>query len=424
MQIPDVPPQLLSALVEAAAGQRLALVGGVVRDLLLHRHHQDPWRGLPDLDLVVEGSAADLVARLPKALEHQLGQPVPLRQRHHVLYGTVAVELDLPAAFGGNWLLDLASARQEVYPQPAENPRVTPGTLEQDLARRDLTINSMALEFSGTFGTSTTNMNLLDPYGGQQDLVQKQIRFLHKRSICDDPTRIVRAARYGARLGFSLTDEGLDQANETIRKWPWGWRYGNDPLKVPSLLGVRLRSELELLLSMDKWSNALNLLKNWNCLCLIDPGLEEKVELFSRLNWCKFLKISRLQAFVAYSRNPVYTSQRFLLPQRMSRIYQDMISLSAKVDNIEDIMADRLSPAEWSQLIETCRYSSQAAKLLLFINKNSRHELLQWIYRWQTIQSPLNGLEILNQYGCKPSEVGEIKNKLRYSLIEKLYHHS
>ena len=61
MQIPDVPPQLLAALVEAAAGQRLALVGGVGRDLLLHRHHQDPWRGLPDLDLVVEGRAADLV---------------------------------------------------------------------------------------------------------------------------------------------------------------------------------------------------------------------------------------------------------------------------------------------------------------------------------------------------------------------------
>ena len=54
--------------VEAAAGQRLALVGGVVRDLLLHRHHQDPWRGLPDLDLVVEGSGAALVEQLAQAL--------------------------------------------------------------------------------------------------------------------------------------------------------------------------------------------------------------------------------------------------------------------------------------------------------------------------------------------------------------------
>ena len=78
MEIPDVPKPLLEALTQAAASNRCALVGGVVRDLLLHRHHEDPWRGLPDLDLVVEGRAADLVQRLPGALEREFGCSIPL----------------------------------------------------------------------------------------------------------------------------------------------------------------------------------------------------------------------------------------------------------------------------------------------------------------------------------------------------------
>ena len=60
MQLPGVPPELLMALVVAADGGRLALVGGGVRDLLLHRVHNDRWLGLPDLDLLVEGTVAEI----------------------------------------------------------------------------------------------------------------------------------------------------------------------------------------------------------------------------------------------------------------------------------------------------------------------------------------------------------------------------
>ena len=65
MQFPGVPQELLQALAAAAGGRRLALVGGAVRDLLLHRVHNDPWRGLPDLDLVVEGTSAEIGADAP-----------------------------------------------------------------------------------------------------------------------------------------------------------------------------------------------------------------------------------------------------------------------------------------------------------------------------------------------------------------------
>jgi poly(A) polymerase len=307
MQIPDVPPQLLSALVEAAAGLRLALVGGVVRDLLLHRRHQDPWRGLPDLDLVVEGRAADLVERLPQALEHHLGVPVPLRQQPHGRYGTVAVELPLPPDLGGTWLLDLASARQEAYPRPAENPRMCPGTLEQDLARRDVTVNAMALVLPRD---AAAEAQLLDPYGGQADLAARRLRFLHDESLRDDPTRLLRAARYAARLRFELAPEALKQAQNTLADWPWPWCFGDEPSQAPPALATRLRMELELLLEREPWVAALNSLQAWGGLALLDPQLQQDWSWRSRLHWARRFELPRLLALVGAASDPLPLASR------------------------------------------------------------------------------------------------------------------
>ncbi|MFM8526109.1 MAG: CCA tRNA nucleotidyltransferase, partial [Cyanobacteriota bacterium] len=216
---------------------RLALVGGAVRDWLLHRVHRDPWRGLPDLDLVVEDpSPLSTETVLPPA--HRLAAALQRLEpsavgfcRFHAAYGTVELELH-------GVLLDLASARCETYPQPAENPRVTLGGLETDLARRDFSINAMALVLDAA---GTGEPWLLDPHGGQQDLVHRQLRLLHAASLRDDPTRLLRAARYAARLGFALAPESLRQAAETLAAWPWPWRPGDDPAQAPPALGTRLR---------------------------------------------------------------------------------------------------------------------------------------------------------------------------------------
>ena len=197
MEIPGVPPQLLQALSQAAdqgqgLSQRLALVGGAVRDLLLHRVHRDPWRGLLDLDLVVSDGPPELDHQPPAAhrlaLALQAQDPAALGYCHfHDAYGTVELELH-------GVLLDLATARCETYPEPGDNPLVTFGVLEDDLARRDFSVNSMALVLEGSSG------QLLDPHGGLADLESRHLRFLHGCSVADDPTRLVRGARYGARL--------------------------------------------------------------------------------------------------------------------------------------------------------------------------------------------------------------------------------
>jgi len=161
--------------VREAAREPVYLVGGAVRDLLL-------GRGRADVDLVVEGDAA--------ALAERLGAEVVAHER----FATAKLTLD------GHGL-DFATARTESYSQPGALPVVEPAaSLEQDLARRDFTINAMAIPLQD-------EARLVDPHGGRADLDAGLLRVLHPRSFVDDPTRALRAARYAARFGFALEPE-------------------------------------------------------------------------------------------------------------------------------------------------------------------------------------------------------------------------
>jgi tRNA nucleotidyltransferase (CCA-adding enzyme) len=172
----------LRTVRDAASGQ-VYLVGGAVRDLLL-------GRGRSDLDLVVVGDAAALASALDaEVVEHER-------------FATAKARLD-------GHEIDLASARTESYPRPGALPEVTPaGAIEADLARRDFTVNAMAIPLDGS--------QLVDPHDGRADLDAGLLRVLHAASFADDPTRAVRAARYAARFGFRLepgTEELLRAAD-------------------------------------------------------------------------------------------------------------------------------------------------------------------------------------------------------------------
>jgi tRNA nucleotidyltransferase (CCA-adding enzyme) len=154
------------------------LVGGVVRDLLLKRE-------ILDLDLTVEGDGIAF-ARLV-AGRYRAGLAVFDR------FATARL------AFPDGLKMDIATTRQESYAQTAALPTVQPASIEEDLSRRDFTINAIAVQLNPRqFG------HLLDPYGGQRDLLARTIRVLHKGSFHDDPTRIFRAIRFEQRFGFRL----------------------------------------------------------------------------------------------------------------------------------------------------------------------------------------------------------------------------
>jgi tRNA nucleotidyltransferase (CCA-adding enzyme) len=156
------------------------LVGGAVRDLML---------GAPvvDLDIAIEGDARAVAREVAARLGGEVVE--------HDRFGTATVKADALT-------VDLASTRRESYEHPGALPDVEPASLDEDLARRDFTINAMAASLD-----PERLGELRDPLGGQADLRDRVIRVLHPRSFVDDPTRLLRGLRYEARLGFRMDEE-------------------------------------------------------------------------------------------------------------------------------------------------------------------------------------------------------------------------
>ena len=382
MDLPGVPTSLINAMALCAHDQRLALVGGAVRDLLLHRVHNDPWRGVPDLDLVVDGQARDLVARLRRALPASAWRSA----LDHGSYGTVELELMLG---GESWLLDVASARRETYPVPGENPQVSLGELADDLARRDFTINAIALDLGSG--------ELLDPHRGQHDLQRRQLRLLHDASVRDDPTRLVRGARYAARLGFDLEPASLQQARSTLASWPWGWSFGDPPGQAPAALGTRLRMELNVLLEREPWRQALEVLQQWGGLLLLDPQLQVDRQWRRRLVWAARLGVPLLVALVAGASDPLPLAERLQLPHRQHRLLAQWLRLREALPSC----ARQLSVPDWCMLLEGHGHGPDAVALALVAGTGPRRPLLRWWLRWRRLRSPQPAQQLIAQ-GLQP----------------------
>lgn len=232
--------------IARAQGSAAFVVGGLVRDVLLGRastqltahtvdgHWPSRFKSRQgsvdgrDLDVVVEG---DVVA-LARALAQELGGSVVTHERF------LTASVDTRAA----GRIDVATARTERYEVPGALPRVLPATIGEDLVRRDFTINAMAVELaSGDFA-------LLDPFGGRDDLTRRRLAVLHPLSFAEDPTRIFRAARYAARLGFRL-DAATARAQALALSLPY-----------PALSGARLLTELARILADARPDAALRTL--------------------------------------------------------------------------------------------------------------------------------------------------------------------
>jgi tRNA nucleotidyltransferase (CCA-adding enzyme) len=182
------------------------LVGGAVRDLLL-------GAGTVDLDVAIEGDARSVA----RALADRLGGEAVEHER----FGTATVT-------AGDLVVDLASTRRETYAEPGALPEVEAAPLDDDLARRDFSVNAMA----GSLAADSLG-ELRDPHDGRADLGGGVIRVLHPRSFIDDPTRLLRAVRYESRFGFRMDDESERLAREAIAAG------------APSTVsGARIRDEL------------------------------------------------------------------------------------------------------------------------------------------------------------------------------------
>src|SRR3954452_4501893 len=175
--------ELFDALEDVAG---VWIVGGAVRDALLGR---DPR----DLDLVVEGDAAEVARRL--------GEEPLLHER----FGTATA----------NGVVNLAAARRERYEQPGGLPEVELGApIAEDLARRDFTVNAIAMRLPGGGGGGGADADgeLRAVPNALEDLAARRLRVLHAGSFVDDPTRLLRLVRYAARLRFQIEKVTRDLA--------------------------------------------------------------------------------------------------------------------------------------------------------------------------------------------------------------------
>jgi tRNA nucleotidyltransferase (CCA-adding enzyme) len=208
------------------------LVGGAVRDAL---------RGATpvDIDLALEGDAPEAA----RTLASRLGGEAVEWER----FGTAEVRApSLP-------LLNVATARRETYAAPGALPEVQPAFIEEDLARRDFTVNAMAM--------SLPDLKLIDPHGGQDDLANGVIRVLHDGSFVDDPTRLLRALRYEARLVARLDPHTEELARAAIARGA-----------LDTVSGKRIRDELLDLLREPEAPAALERMRDLKLDCALHPA--------------------------------------------------------------------------------------------------------------------------------------------------------
>lgn len=297
-------------------------VGGFVRDLLL-------GVGNFDIDIVIEGNAIEFAKRLAKEL---CGCYV-----YHKRFGTATV------FFGEKHKIDVAMTRTEIYERPAALPTVKFGPIENDLFRRDFTINAMAFKLSGHgFG------ELLDPFNGRNDLKEGRIRALHDLSFVDDPTRIFRAVRFEQRFDFKIEPHTEDLIKKAV-----GLKMVDRTQKQ------RIREEMIAILSEEKPLKAVRRLAELNELRFIAPDLKLKrsiVSLFGAVDealaWYDATRLKKKHGFNRW-----------------------LIYLGALLDELKLAEAQKIcdefvfTKADSVKLIS---YKKAAEKALLFLSKKER----------------------------------------------------
>lgn len=212
------------------------LVGGYVRDATLGMKPVD-------IDIVVEGDAIKAACQLNTKIKGELYT--------YKEFGTASIIAD-------GKRIDLASARIEKYPSPAQLPYVYPSTIIEDLNRRDFTMNAMAMSISkGNFG------EIIDPFNGLADIKSGFIRVLHKNSFVDDPTRIFRALRYKNRFNFKIERKTMARMKEAIEK------------KMINLLsGQRILNELRLTFAEERYQETINDISDFRIFKVSKQSLE------------------------------------------------------------------------------------------------------------------------------------------------------
>jgi tRNA nucleotidyltransferase (CCA-adding enzyme) len=394
-QIEQYLPQPLLKLVQdisrqaARQGQRVYLVGGVVRDLLL----KDPsLRSGPrfDIDLVVEGDAVKLAQQVAETSQTKL-------LAHH-RFGTAKLRHE-------NFTLDLATARKETYAKPGALPAVTPGTLKDDLIRRDFSINAMAISLSANdYG------ELIDPHQGKNDLEHRLIRILHPGSFSDDATRILRGTRYEQRLGFEFET----QTARLLKR--------NIPM-LDTISGDRIRHELELIFKEKQPELVIKRLGELGVLPRISPSLKGDGWIAEKFDKARRLKKptqlpSLYFCLLVYSFSEKGIEQfltRLNISVKLSRAMRDTLRLKTSLPLLNK---PSLKPSEIYYLLQ--EYEPLAIQTNALATESSTiHRYLQlFLTKLRYVRTALDGEELKKLGISAGPEMGKILQVLHKARLD------
>jgi tRNA nucleotidyltransferase (CCA-adding enzyme) len=335
-------------------GEGVYLVGGAVRDILLGRESFD-------VDLAVQGDAIEFAG--------ELGGEVTAHGR----FGTAVVRLP------DGRQLDVVTCRRETYAAPAALPDVEAGTIDDDLARRDFTVNAMAASLGEDFG------RILDPHGGRADLEAKVIRILHPASFTDDPTRILRAVRYETRLGFRM-----DPDTERLA------RAGMPGVAL--LTPARFREEIVALLSEEQIAHTLERLDEF-AVTSADAALVQRVDaLRDELDPDAPRWRARLAVLAREHRGLL---QRLALRREDQRAVENAVALAPRLVQATDPVeiADLAGKAPEGALLALAEHDSPA--------------LRDWFTRLRDVRLEVTGADLVELGVPESPRVGEILEELR-----------
>ncbi len=433
--------QLLSIAANIAQkrGWQLYIVGGAVRDLLLGT---DDRLALTDIDLVVDGNCGSDDSGAGVELASELQKLYPdSRLDVHGQFQTAALLWNKDSAFGSLWV-DIATARTEFYAYPAANPEVEASSIRQDLYRRDFTINALAVRL----GVPRSG-ELLDFFGGLQDLEARQIRVLHANSFIEDPTRIYRAVRFAVRLGFEIESQTEGYIRHAVESGIY-YRIQGENGRAPAL-ETRLKSELKYILQAPYWKVALQMLGDLQALRCIHPTLDLDRELWRQLRlldrclqqrkfgngfrngfnglMLKEATIPDAQFPIPDAQFPIPNSQfpiinipdwqmrlevliAYLAPEYRVKV---AANLQLPADSIKRLQHLEAGKKELANNLPKCDLPSQLVLLLrnyelpvlmaiaLQSPRSVRRQIWEYLTKWANVQPPLNGKD-LKALGYKP----------------------
>ena len=376
--------QLLRRAAEESArrGVRLYLVGGAVRDALL---------GLPvaDIDLVSVPGGADFGRELAGALG---GEVFASSQ-----FGTHKI-------MAGGITFDLAMARTESYDHPGALPSVRPAGILDDLARRDFTINAMAVEVRGkSWG------DLQDEFGGLADLRRGLVRTLHDGSFRDDATRILRAARYAGRYDFRI--------EESTRR-----ALDRDLAYLDAISGDRLRHELERVFDEPRAAPILRILRDAGVLRAINPSLGADEAALAQIDEVAIgpergptpVMLSLLVSSLPAEAAPALV-RRLNMGADWARVVRDTLALQDIVARLE---RSGLRPSEVDDLLRTFDEHALRAGAALASEDLAASWVRRYLDELRHVRPLLGGNDLLALGVERGPDVGALLRSLRSARLD------